>query len=195
MDRRRLREAATCPLGDHRSTEHRGLFRPTGIGLRRAVRALSLSSFNLSRSLRLPRAPPLAAPPPRAFPEYLFLFFSPPPRAREESDRNRDWTPNECPRVYARGDARLLRGGRLKKIYKDNRERHAISRLSGEFIPRFFTPIICEESFRNARWETCCRAYPESQRSESARMASIKSEFLRRIKSSFHQALESYLPR
>lgn len=36
------RVAATCPLGDHRSTEHRVLFRPTSIGLRSGTRSLAL---------------------------------------------------------------------------------------------------------------------------------------------------------
>lgn len=110
MDRRRLREAATCPLGDHRSTEHRALFRPMGIGLRSGTRSLALFvepvsvsptlARTLSRRSSLLRSPNIS---------FFFSFFSFFLSLSLPCARVTATGPRECPRVYARGDTYSIR--------------------------------------------------------------------------------------
>lgn len=141
--RRRLRErvAATCPLGDHRSTEHRVLFRPTSIGLRSGTRSLALfvepvslpRAHRHSLSLPLPRVPRISP-------------FFPLSLAAWKGRRMRRGRSREYPRVYARGGMRggvhisFVRAEKLEGRKKKQRSRYTISRFLDKFISRLFLP-------------------------------------------------------
>jgi len=196
--------AATCPLGDHRSTEHRVLFRPTGIGLRSGTRSLALFVGPVS----LPRARRHSFSSSLVFPEF-FLFFFLSRYGRGGGGGGGCIAAglvniHVCMHVAVCTAMLYISVARCRwNVRKKNDRDTQLAGFWGKFISRFFhrtemrraAPTNCGESPRNAseRPRDTLRILKIGERANGKRVPSIKPEFLYWIKSSFSRFMVIFL--